>query len=111
MQTLGNVLDAFDLPPIRLYDTAMPVGGSTQRVIPANRLLMLPPGAPGATFSGTTAEAIELAGARAIAADQIAGMTAVTEKTYDPVITWTKVSAIALPVLYQPEAITVATVL
>ena len=111
VNTLGQVLDAFDLPPIRLYDTAVPVGGATQLVIPSNRLLLMPPGAPGATFSGTTAEAIELAGARAIANDAIAGMTAVVEKTFDPVSTWTKVSAIALPVLYQPEAITVATVL
>lgn len=108
---LGSVLDAFDLPPIRLYDTSLPVGGVTTKVMPTNRLLLMPPGTPGATFSGTTAEAIELAGARAIANDQIAGMTAVVDKTFDPVSLWTKVSAIALPVLYQPDAITVATVL
>lgn len=108
---LSQALQDYDLPPLRLYDVRLPVGGVTTRVLPANRLFLMPAEQVGATFSGTTAEAIELAGARAIANDQIAGMTAVVEKTFDPVSTWTKVSAIALPVLYLPEAVTVATVI
>lgn len=101
----------YDLPPLRVYDTRLPVGGVTTRVIPQDRYLLLPGEQVGATFTGTTAEAIELAGAGAIRNDLIAGMTAVVEKTFDPVSTWTKVSAIALPVLYAPEAVTSATVL
>jgi hypothetical protein len=108
---LEQVTQDYDLPPVRLYDTRLPVGGVSTRVIPQDRVLLLPAQQVGATFSGTTAEAIELAGARAISNDQIAGMTAVVEKTFDPVSTWTKVSAIALPVLFAPEAVTVATVL
>lgn len=98
---LGNVLDNFDLPPIVVYDTSVRVNGTSTRVLASDKVLMVPPADEpmGRTLFGTTAEAIQLVGARQISADAAPGITAVVQQTFDPVKTWTKVAAIALPVL------------
>ena len=110
---LNQVRSAHRLPPLVAYDTKVRVEGIHIRVTPEDKMLYLPPaGQPlGRTFSGTTAEALELAEANQIATDQIPGMTAVVEKTFDPVATWTKVSAIAIPTLMNPDLTLVADVL
>lgn len=109
---LGQVLQSFDLPPLELYDTTVLVGGVTTRTIRDTQLLLLPAGVPlGRTYTGVTAEALELQDARQIAASQVPGMVAVNEKTFDPVSTWTKVAAIALPTIANPLRVTSAKVL
>lgn len=110
---VNQVRQAHRLPPLVTYDTKVRVDGVHTRVTPEDKMLYLPPASEplGRTFSGTTAEALELAEANQIATDQIPGMTAVVEKTFDPVATWTKVSAIALPTLMNPNLTMVATVL
>jgi hypothetical protein len=102
---LRQVLTAFDLPPLVAYDVVVRLNGVQTRVISDDKVIGLPPaGEPlGRTFFGTTAEAIELAAAQQIANDQVPGMVSVVEKTFDPVKTWTKVAAIALPVLANPD--------
>jgi len=112
-EQLRSVLAAFDLPPIVTYDVSVRVDGTQTRVISDDKVIFLPPaGEPlGRTFFGTTAEAIELAGAQQIASDQAPGMVSVVEKTFDPVATWTKVAAIALPVLVNPNLTLVADVI
>lgn len=109
---LAQVLNAFGLPPLVPYDVQVRVNGVATRVTSNRKLIFLPPPGEGlgATFSGTTAEALELAEARQIQNDQVAGMVAVVEKTYDPVATWTKAAAIALPVLINPDLTFTATV-
>lgn len=109
---LAATLAAFQLPPIVVNDTAVKVSGARQRVIPADRAVLLPAGGQqlGRTFYGTTAEAIELVGAQQLAADQAPGLVGVVDKTFDPVATWTKVAAITLPVLANPELVTTVTV-
>lgn len=110
---LRSVFGAFDLPPIVTYDVSVRVDGTQTRVISDDKVIFLPPaGEPlGRTFFGTTAEAIELAGAQQIGAGQAPGMVSVVEKTFDPVKTWTKVAAIALPVLTNPNLTLVADVI
>lgn len=110
---MRSVMAAFDLPPIVAYDVSVRVDGTQTRVISNDKVIMLPPaGEPlGRTFFGTTAEAIELAGAQQIATDQAPGMVSVVEKTFDPVATWTKVAAVALPVLINPNLTLVADVI
>lgn len=112
MSQLSAVLQAFNLPPIVAYDVVTRVDGSATRVIPADKVLLLPPASEplGKTFWGVTAEALELVGAAQINQDQAAGLTAVVEKTFDPVSTWTKVSAVGLPVLANPNLTLVADV-
>lgn len=109
---LGQVLSAFDLPPMRLYDVTVSVGGVATRPIRDTQLILLPAGVPlGRTYTGVTAEALELQGANQIAAAQVPGMVAVNDKTFDPVATWTKVAAIALPTIANPLRVTSAKVL
>lgn len=109
---LGQVLQSFDLPPIRLYDVTVSVGGVTTRTVRDTQLILLPAGAPlGRTYTGVTAEALELQGAGQIAAAQVPGMVVVNDKTFDPVATWTKVAAIALPTIANPLRVTSAKVL
>jgi hypothetical protein len=112
LDTVNAVFAAFGLPPFVAYDTNVRVSGTQTRVTPANKLVLMPPaGEPlGATLFGTTAEALVLEEARAIDNDQAPGMTATIHKLDDPVSTWTKVAAIALPVLVNPDLTLTATV-
>jgi hypothetical protein len=112
LNQINQVRAAYNLPPIVVYDVLTRVNGVQTRVIPADRFMYLPPAGSGlgATFWGTTAEALELVGARQINIDQAPGMVSVVEKTFDPVATWTKVAAIALPVLINPDLTLVADV-
>lgn len=102
---LNQIRATYDLPPIVKYDVKTRVNGTATRVIPDDRFIYLPPaGEPlGRTFFGTTAEALELVGAQQISVDQAPGMVSVVEKTFDPVATWTKAAAVALPVLVNPN--------
>lgn len=103
---LNQTLNAYGLPTIELYDAQVSVDGSATRVIAQDRLLMLPDpnsvdgGQLGKTFWGETAESgrPEFAGVQA-------GIVAGTYHSFDPVATWTKASAIALPVLANPNLV------
>jgi hypothetical protein len=110
---LQSVLNAYGIPPLVPYDVKVRVNGSQVRVIPNSKVIFVPPTSEplGKTFCGTTAEALELAEARQISNDEVAGMVAVVEKTFDPVQTWTKAACIALPVLINPNLTLCATVL
>lgn len=110
---LRQVTGAFDIPPIFAYDVVTRVDGVQTRVISDTKVIFLPPANEplGATFYGTTAEAIELVGAQQITSSQGPGMIAVVEKTFDPVATWTKVASVALPVLVNPNLTLAATVI
>lgn len=112
--TLNAVLGDYELPPVEVYDVSVKVGGVTTNVIPQNKLALLPApngaGELGRTFYGVTADALELAEARQIGADQTPGLVAVVEKQFDPVALWTKVSGIALPAIANPALVTIATV-
>ena len=112
METVNSVFAAFGLPPVIPYDTNVRVAGASQRVTPVNKIVFMPPANEplGATFFGTTAESLELVEARAIQNDQAPGMVATILKMDDPVSTWTKVGAIALPVLINPDLTLTATV-
>lgn len=112
LDTVFAVFAAFGLPPLIAYDTNVRVAGVQQRVTPANKVVLMPPGGEplGATFFGTTAEALELVEANAISQDLAPGMVSTVHKMDDPVSTWTKVAAIALPVLINPDLTFTATV-
>jgi hypothetical protein len=112
LSTLQSVISAFGLAPLVPYDVKVRVNGSATNVINPNKLILLPPANEplGRTFFGTTAEALELAEAKQIEQAQAPGMVSVVEKTTDPVATWTKTAAIALPVLANPDLTLVRTV-
>jgi hypothetical protein len=106
-------LAAFGLPQVVVYDTVVRVDGAAQRVIPDDKLLFLPAqgGAPlGSTFYGVTAEELELR-RFGIQVQGEGGLVVVLSATDDPVATWTKAAAIAVPVLANPELIIAADVI
>lgn len=109
---LNQVLDAFGLPVLVTYDTRVRVGGVSTLVIPNNKLIFMPPEEEplGAVMTGITAEALELVNGGYLTTEQAPGLTSVVFKDYDPVATWTKTAALALPVLANPDLTFVATV-
>lgn len=109
---LNQIRATYDLPPIARYDVKTRVEGTHTRVIPDDRFIYLPPaGEPlGRTLFGTTAESLELVSAQQLSVDQAPGLVAVVEKTFDPVATWTKAAAIAMPILVNPDLTFVADV-
>ncbi len=108
---INSALAVFGLPPIVTYEAQLKVSGVATRVIPDNRLLLLPGGEDlrqlGRTLYGTTLEAstpgFNLTGAEA-------GIVAGNLETWDPIHLWTKVSAIGLPIVVNPNLTMVATV-
>lgn len=106
---VNSVLAAYGLPPLYIYDAQVRVNGVATRVIPADRVVMLPtPGNPdvpdstdlGATLLGPTAESLEpefgLSGVEP-------GVVSGAYSTKDPVAVWTKAAAIGIPVLANPD--------
>lgn len=110
--TVGALLAAHGLPPVVAYDTTVRVDGVATRVIPDDKVLMLPAqgGAPlGSTFYGVTAEELELR-RFGVQVQGEGGLVVVLSATDDPVATWTKAAAIAVPVLASPELVIAADV-
>ena len=104
LEQINQVRAAYTLPPIIIYNTKVRVNGVATRIIPEYDFIYIPsPGPLGSTLLGVTAEAIELASANEITQDQLPGMTAVIMKESEPVATWTKVSAVGVPILANPN--------
>jgi hypothetical protein len=111
-ETIAAILRAHGLPPIVAYDTTVRVDGVATRVIPDDKVLFLPAtgGAPlGSTFYGMTAEELELRQAGVQLGGE-GGIVTVVTRTDDPVATWTKAAAIAVPIIANPELIIAADV-
>lgn len=106
---IDAAMAAYGLPPLVVVDEQVNVAGVATRVIPVNKVVLVPPTSTelGATLYGVTAEASEpgynLAGSEP-------GVVAGSYKTDDPVAVWTKAAAIALPVLANPNLTFSATV-
>lgn len=108
--TVRDVLDAYDLPPIYIIDSKILIGTTATRIIPDNRVLLLPaPGDDGnpegtdlgATQWGTTSESLEPEYGLTGGAEP--GIVAGSYKDNDPVAIWTKSAAISIPVLANPD--------
>lgn len=112
--SLDQVLDAYGLPPIVTYDTQVMVNGVVTRVIPEDKLTMLPPAAApavlGETMIGVTAEAMRLRRFGQLIEGQEPGVVAVIDEEWDPVATWTKAVAVAVPIVGNPRFLLLADV-
>lgn len=110
--TLRSILQAFNLPVFVAYDVAVQVDDVETRVISDDKVLLLgsPDRKPGNVLVGPTAEGIKLATARQISVEDATGLVATVEETFDPPITWTKVSASTFPVMANPNSVLVADV-
>lgn len=114
-EQLNRVLQAHRLPQLVEYDTRLDVDDVDTRVIPEDRVILLPPdSAPlGITAWGITAEALELASGQnpSLEFEDLPGLVGVVMKEGDPVRTWTKVGATAMPLIQAPKRLMVADVL
>lgn len=108
--TLQSIFQAHGLPPFEVYDAQVRAGGSSQYVIPQDRVLLLPaPGDAndpdttdlGATLWGTTAESLEAD--FGLEEGEEPGIVAGAYSTKDPVAVWTKAAAVSLPILANPN--------
>jgi hypothetical protein len=115
---VNQVLSGFGLPPIVRYDRTVRVNGTTQRVVAANKVILLP--APvaiddaegtdlGGTVWGRTLESLE-PNYNLDVADQ-PGIVVGAYKDDDPLSVWVRSAAIALPILANPNLSFCATVL
>lgn len=110
---LAGLLDANDLPQLVQYDSQVYVNNAATRIIPANKMIYLPANAAalGNTFWGVTAEALELVGLNnpQLTFAQAPGLVGMVTKEGDPVRTWTKVTAIGMPVIADANKLLTAT--
>lgn len=111
----NQILGAYSVPPFQVYDAQVnvPGTGDTPVLAPNKGLLLPPPGDTvrfGETTMGVTAEALELVGKGYLELATAPGLTCVGMTEFDPVQKWTKVAALAVPVLKDPRRVTVATV-
>ncbi len=109
VETVNAILASHGLPALTTYDASVKVDGVATRVVPDDRVLMLPApvaaDAPedtqlGATLWGTTAESLE--SEYDLAGDE-PGVVAGVYSTSDPVALWTKGAAIGVPVMANPN--------
>lgn len=111
---LDQVLGSFNLPPIVVVDTKYRVAGTPTRVIPANRVVFVPPTSEldtfGKTLYGVSATAMHLNAIGRLAASAAPGIVAVVLTDEDPVKTWTKSDALAIPLIANPDLTLAATV-
>lgn len=106
-QTIDNILSSEGLPPIRTYDTVVRKDGVVTRVLPLDKVYLMPPaGEPlGNTFYGPTAEALLLAERGLIEATAVPGVVAVVSRSEHPVQTYTVGTAVALPAMPNPNLV------
>ncbi len=97
--TLSAILTANGLPPVKVYSAKVKVSGSSTKILADDKVVMYDRDGLGNTFSGVTAEQLELDELRSLEP----GIVAVATKEWDPVSVWTKAVAIALPVLANPD--------
>lgn len=116
-QQLDAMLDARQLPPIlAVYDTQVDVDGTFTRVLPANKVIFVPPNPAenlGYTAWGITATSLELVNSAAsdMSFENAPGIVGVVDKADNPPYRqMTFVDAVGMPVIENPYALFVATV-
>lgn len=113
---LDQTLDARQLPPILgVYDTQVDVDGVSTRVLPANKVIFVPPNPGenlGYTAWGVSATALELVNSNAsdMTFEEAPGIVGVVDKDGPPYREMTYVDAVGMPVIENPYALFVATV-
>ena len=110
--TIDAIFANEGLPPIRLYDRQVRKDGVATRILPQNKVFLLPGAGdlPGVTYDGPTAEAIKFAGRGLIDLQDAPGVVALVTETEHPVQTYTVGTAIAMPVMPNASLILDATV-
>lgn len=108
---LNQVREQFGLPPIEVYDGQVPTDTGTTRVIADDKFILVTENV-GESQWGVTAEARELVGKNSVDFTQsiAPGLTVVQWSDPDPVVTWTKIASIYMPVAGEINGLLVADV-
>lgn len=97
--TMSAILSAYGLPPVKVYSAKVKVSGSSTKVLADDKVVMYDREGLGNTWSGVTAEQLELDSLQSLEP----GIVALATKDFDPVAVWTKAAAIVLPGLANPD--------
>jgi hypothetical protein len=103
---LGREVPGAGTPTNPFYDVKVRINGVQTPLLPTDKVLFVPPTGTtpmGSTFFGTTAEAISLIEKNKIQRQAAPGITVLALQNESPVQTFTVGSAIALPVIVNPE--------
>lgn len=113
---LNQMLESMGLPRLMAYDAKYRVQNAdgtytAKRYFPENKIVLLNDVLPGETIFGTTPEESRIA--PQVSTDTVVGNVFATiyEETKDPIGTWTKASAVALPSFPEADNVVQATVL
>lgn len=114
-QTVDGALAAYSLPPIvMVYDTVVDVDGVSTRVLPADRVIFVPPNITdlGYTAWGVSATSLELLNSSQVdmSFSEAPGIVGVVEKSGPPYREFTFVDAVGMPVLANAKLLMVADV-
>lgn len=114
-EQLDQALRARGLPPILgVYDSRVDVDGTSTLILPANKVLFVPPSTNqlGRTVWGVSATALELVNSNQadLSFEEAPGIVGVVEKAGPPYREFTFVDAVGMPVIDRPRALMVATV-
>lgn len=112
-QMVRDLLGEFGITDIVTYDRRIRFNGQRDRVIPEDKILLLPnpaDGSIGQSVFGTTVEAWNPAYGYNIHPDDAPGIVSGAWQTQDPAGVWTRGNAIASPVLVRPDLAMVATI-
>lgn len=112
LSLLTDVLAAQELPLPWMYQSKFRVDGVQTDVLNADKTYLLPPTSEpvGNTFYGPTAEGIKLAERGLIERQDVPGIVALATQNEHPVQTFTVATALALPVMPNPDLIMDATI-
>lgn len=111
--SISNIFAAEGLPPIRIRDTQFRVDGVRTRVLPTDKVFLMPPAsaAYGETRMGLTAEAIRAVELGFIQSVDAAGVVAAVLQQDHPVQTSTLGTAVGIPISPNPDYVYDCTVL
>lgn len=102
LDTINGILLSEGLPLIEIFDEKARIDGVLTPLIPATKILLMPDpgvGQLGETLYGPTAESVTFVEQGFIAREDVSGAIAAVYHNPDPVQTFTKGVAIALPLL------------
>lgn len=104
---INQVFAAEGIPPIFVYDGQFRKNGVLTRTLPVNKVFLMPPPgeALGNVFWGTTAESLRLREKGLIQREEAPGLVAFAMTQDHPVQTTTVATAVALPVMPNPNLV------
>lgn len=113
-EQLTRVMQVNRFPTIVPYDTVIEFLGAEKRVLDVGKVIFLPPdpASLGYTAWGITPESLMLVRGQnpSLTFEEASGMIGVVMREGDPAKIWTKVSAVAMPIITDVRKLMVATV-